>query len=81
MRIQNHEYGRGRNLGEAVAGYHGEGAAGEEAGEVDHRLAHYGVAIVLQYNFFYKPVSGFFPSRIQQKNRQAKKNFLSYLFL
>ncbi len=46
------EYGRGRNLGEAVAGDHGEGAAGEEAGEVDHRLAHYGIAIVLQYNFF-----------------------------
>jgi hypothetical protein len=52
MRIDNHECGKGRNLGEAVAGDHGEGAAGQEAGEVDHRLANYGVAIVLQYNFF-----------------------------
>ncbi len=48
MRIHNQECGIGRDLGEAVAGDHGEGAAGEEAGEVDHRLAHDGVAIVLQ---------------------------------
>jgi hypothetical protein len=74
MRIHNQECGKGRNLGEAVAGDHGEGAAGEEAGEVNHRLAHYGVAIVLQYNFFI-PVSGFFsiPDPGSNNKKRTKK--------
>ena len=41
------------DLWEAVAGDHGKGAGGEEAGEVDHRLAHQGVPVMLQYRVLY----------------------------
>jgi hypothetical protein len=63
----------GRNLGEAVAGDHGEGAAGEEAGQVDHRLAHYGVAIVLQYNFFNQCPDFFRPGSNKKQRRKKIK--------